>query len=398
MLFTIGDIHEGTRYRIKDREKALIFQSICTERETTRKRIAENLKLRPTTVSAVTQELIEDSLIEETTNRSAGKPGRPELKLIPNNNRLTAISIFVEGKKLKGKLVNMGEEILAENEYSLENDVENEEVERTIFRLTEELKKANPQDSKLLGAGVSLVGTVDSKEKRWITCARWNRIKNLDFKRIEEKSGLKITIRRALDTELEYQLIKFPEYRKENILLFHWGYGIGSAFAFHGKVLTSSIGRFAEIGHTRVPGADDRPCLCGSRGCLETVAAMWALLPELKEMHGIETDDERSFADILETESIARSKVIKKAISHVSIGLTNIFRILYPDHILLIGPFTENQVIFERLILTFDATLPGYMKGAVGFSTIRGGFKGSIYGNVYTLFLDKLKELLKMRA
>lgn len=53
--------------------------------------------------------------------------------------------------------------------------------------------------------------------------------------------------------------------------------GLGLAVIADGRVLRGHAGAVGEIGHTRVESAGDRPCRCGATGCLETVAAGWAL-------------------------------------------------------------------------------------------------------------------------
>ena len=48
-------------------------------------------------------------------------------------------------------------------------------------------------------------------------------------------------------------------------------------------VVTGALGAAGEIGHTRIDAAGDRPCRCGSTGCLETVASGWALAQRLTD-------------------------------------------------------------------------------------------------------------------
>ncbi|MBN2552854.1 MAG: winged helix-turn-helix domain-containing protein, partial [Spirochaetales bacterium] len=120
MLSDIATIHSGPRYRVKDWEKARIYQEICVDSGSSRKSIAEKFKLRPTTVSFAVQELIQDGLVQEGQIRTAGKPGRPELTLLPNLNRCLVISIYVQSRELRGVLVNMGDEVLAEQTRVME--------------------------------------------------------------------------------------------------------------------------------------------------------------------------------------------------------------------------------------------------------------------------------------
>ncbi len=59
--------------------------------------------------------------------------------------------------------------------------------------------------------------------------------------------------------------------------------GLGLGIVAGGRVVLGHLGAAGEIGHTKVEGAEGRPCRCGDVGCLETVASGWALLPQLAE-------------------------------------------------------------------------------------------------------------------
>ncbi len=399
MIFSIGDIHQGTRYRIKDREKAIIFQEICTGTGVTRKTISKKLQIRPTTVSYLVQELIDQNLVTEGNRKQIERPGRPELYLLPNNNSLTAISLYVEGRKLKGQLVNLKEEIIFQDEMTIGEDAGNREFSNALISFLQQLKSQKPPDTLLLGAGISLVGTVNSRKNLWISCARWNRIKNLDFYEIEKQINIPIIIRRALDTELEYKIVKNREFRNKNILLFHWGFGIGTSFSYRGTVLSSTIGRFGEIGHSRIFENDSKPCRCGLKGCLETEAALWAIASELKKESINVNDDEREFIRTLQEENnIINTDTMINALKHVSAAITILHKIFYPDEILLIGPFTENKTILEKLQDSIYTNIPQYARSSLKISVIYGGFTGSIYGSIYGMFFNKLRELLTAKS
>jgi predicted NBD/HSP70 family sugar kinase len=57
--------------------------------------------------------------------------------------------------------------------------------------------------------------------------------------------------------------------------------GLGLGIIVGGTVVTGHRGAAGELGHTRLDSAGDRPCRCGSTGCLETVAAGWSLVQQL---------------------------------------------------------------------------------------------------------------------
>jgi predicted NBD/HSP70 family sugar kinase len=59
--------------------------------------------------------------------------------------------------------------------------------------------------------------------------------------------------------------------------------GLGLGVVADGRIISGSLGAAGDLGHTKVPEAAGRPCRCGDVGCLETIAAGWALVARLRE-------------------------------------------------------------------------------------------------------------------
>ncbi|MBB5160030.1 ROK family transcriptional regulator [Saccharopolyspora phatthalungensis] len=64
--------------------------------------------------------------------------------------------------------------------------------------------------------------------------------------------------------------------------------GVGGGLVVGGRLATGSIGLAGEIGHVTAV-LDGRPCRCGKRGCVETVASVPALLTACRE-RGVPVD------------------------------------------------------------------------------------------------------------
>jgi len=397
MLSNIENIHRISKYRIKDREKASIFQYICSQPSPTRKKAAADLKIRPTTVSKSVQELIQATLIYEGEVKNPGKQGRPEICLHPNLDRYTTIAIYVVSLEIKGALINLGEDILAEKTITLTAGADNRVLTREISSLIHHLDSRKPAASEILGTGVSLPGTVNLPTRTWISSARWPSLRNLSFETIEERSGHKLSVYRFLDTELEFLLIKNPDYRQGGTILFHWGYGIGSAYANMGRVLRSTLGRFGEIGHWKVDDPFPRKCTCGLTGCLETKAALWALLPEIRKTYPDTPEDENEFCDFFQESSLEQLPLMEKAIESIILALTNLYKIFFPDRILIISPFTHCKSILTRLEKGLLNNIPDFARETVSVVNLNQGFQGEIYGSTYSLFHNTLRNALIAR-
>jgi len=396
MLSNIATVYQASHSRVKDREKSLVYQEISNFAPCSRKTVAEKTGIRQMTVSRVVHELLCDGLVEEREERTGEKRGRPEILLAPNLDRLTAISLYLQSRELHAVLMNIGERILNESFTTLDVDVTNEDFLENCEALVRGLAATIPKGSELLGVAISLVGTVSSEKKIWISASRWRNIRSLDFSLLEKRLALPLIINRMQDSELEYLVQKTPRYRGRNVLFLHWGFGIGASYAYKGKVLGSGVGRFGEIGHTRVAPDSEKSCQCGAKGCLETEAALWALRDDLRKFAGVVFTDERELGRIFRNEDILSCPAVERALEYVSFALLNLHQIFYPDVIVCYGPFTENAELFRRLERAIKDGLPSYAKDLVEMKAVHGGFQGCIRGSLYEFFKRRFRELLRV--
>jgi transcriptional regulator of PTS gene len=398
LLASIDQVHEGTPHRVKDEEKALLYREICVGKSPTRQALARRLDIRPSSVSEAIQELVDDRLVRETHAPARGRSGRPMLVLAPRPDRYVAISLYIDSRELKGVLVNLAEEVIAEEVRALPMEAGNREIAAAILHLLKKLPSRVREGSELVGAGLSLVGMVNARTRTWVSAARWPKLKDLDLSVVESQVDFPVVLRRNNEAELEYHLDCNPRARAGSVLLLHWGFGIGSAVAFRGTLLTSTLGRFGEIGHVRIGSTDDALCLCGLKGCLETAAALWSLLPSLRAHLGKVPEDEKDLAPLLGDPAVLAIPEVKRGLHAVQEALHVLTMIFYPDTILLSGPFTENPGAFRRLADGFRRSLPAHARKAVALSAIPGGMLGCRSGGVNPLFRESLALALRRKA
>jgi predicted NBD/HSP70 family sugar kinase len=395
LLASIDRVHEGRPHRVKDEEKARLYRAVCMGRSPTRQSLARSLSLRPSSVSDAMQELVDDGLVVESTAPRRGRSGRPRSILAPRGDRFTAISLYVDSRELKAALVTPAEEALVEEARSLPADAGNAEIARAMLGLLGSLSRRVPDGSACVGAGISLVGTVNPRTRAWVSAARWPRLAGLDLSAVGRKAGLPLLIRRANEAELEYYLDGTPGARAGGTLLLHWGFGVGSAMAHQGTLLTSTLGRFGEIGHTRLATGSTARCLCGRTGCVETEAALWALLPRLRGKLGDLPEDEKELAPLLGDPRLLRLPEMRRAMGAIREALLVLCMVFYPDTVLLSGPFTENRAIFRSISDGIQESLPAYARGSIGISALPGGMPGCRRGGANPLFREALARALR---
>jgi transcriptional regulator of PTS gene len=400
MIIYIEKIKENFT-RQKDKQKVDIFAYLSQNGPAARKDITKALGLRSTTVSILVQELIDDGLVAEGKSISRGRAGRPDIGLQIAAARLVAATIYVEGYKFIGSLVDMAGNILIQKTVKVPSKETNKTVMEKYKQILSMLKNAAPAKSEFLGAGISAVGTIDEENRVWVNADRWPEIRDLNVGIFEETIGIPIGLRRNLDIELEYMLEKKPEYRKKSTILFHWGFGIGGAYAYHGKILDSPAGRYMDIGHTIVHSTSKKRCRCGLYGCLEAEAAIFGLLPILRRRFPNLREDSNDIDRILSDPRICSIPGINHAIHTVGISLSNLYKIFYPQRIFLVGPFAQNSKIVECLEKTILKTFYAKMRDKIhriDLVTIPDGFTGCAWANAYPFFRKRLLKLLTARV
>jgi predicted NBD/HSP70 family sugar kinase len=396
MLLRINEI-QGFHARQIDKQKTDIFAYLMQHAPQSRKDITRNLRLRSTTVSNMVQELIADGLLIEGRSKNSGRPGRPDLSLWPVSERLVAATIYIEDHKFIGSLVDIAGRVLLSVTIEVPSEGTNEDINAGLTRILEHLKGAVPLGSEFLGVGISVVGTVDSENCVWVNADRWPQMHELNIGDFARRNGVEVILKRNLDVELEYILENNPQWRKENLVLFHWGFGIGGAYSYQGRILDSPLGRYMDIGHTIIYPKSKKRCRCGGFGCVESEAAIYALLPTFRKRFPNIKEDSEDIDKVLADPHIFNIPGIKHAVDTVGLCLSNLFKIFYPHRILLVGTFVRNVKIVERLekiiLGTFYAKLREKV-GKVDLVVIPDSFKGCTWANAYPFFRKRLQELL----
>jgi predicted NBD/HSP70 family sugar kinase len=313
------------------------------------------------------------------------------------SGRFTAVSLCVESRELHAALVDLAGTVIASDARPLPALADNRHIAQGLAALIGNLAERAPPASRVVGAGLSLVGTVDPSGPTWISAARWPRLRSLDLRPLAARLGMPIRAGRTLDTALALALEGDATAADRTVALLHWGFGIGTAIAYRGTLLGSTLGRFGEIGHLRAASGGARRCTCGARGCLETEAALWALLPRLRRRIGSLPDDEQQLASALAEPGVAALPEVRSAVHAMLEGLVTLHRLFYPDTVLLVGPLAENPSVFRRLCDGFAAGLPDYAAGATTVRALPGGLAACRTRSAGPLLREALRRGLRRR-
>jgi glucokinase len=177
-------------------------------------------------------------------------------------------------------------------------------------------------------------------------------------------------------------------HQPENFLYVQASTGIGGGLVLERKLYRGS-GMAAEIGHFLVEG-NQRPCVCGNIGCLETLCAGWGLAEmgrEVLQQHG--TTAYWQMHPLADPVNLTAEQVltaarngdapmlalVERCFTSFGIALSHAIALTDVEQVILGGGlFRSHDVIFPILLPVIERHLPPYMQDRcqVKFSTLNG--------------------------
>jgi len=133
---------------------------------------------------------------------------------------------------------------------------------------------------KIIGLGVDMPGLVDAKRGINYT------IKNKLNQEVRELLKKKFSIMVYVDNDARMQA--FGEYTfgkargSRNAVIINWSWGLGLGIILNDRLYGGNTGFAGEFSHIQMEEDGDL-CICGKRGCLETVASSNAILKLARE-------------------------------------------------------------------------------------------------------------------
>ncbi|WP_165358523.1 ROK family protein [Haloactinopolyspora alba] len=211
-------------------------------------------------------------------------------------------------------------------------------AERAVAAAAKEL--GSRTTSPVLGMGVTLSGVVDHDAGvvRHSGLFGWEDVPL--GATLSERVGVPVTVDKLVNA-LASSLVLYGEGRGvRDMLVVSAGHSIGLGIVLGAQVRHGLGGPTGSLGHTSVSvlgGDDSRPCHCGARGCLETVASEWALRAEIERVCGLGIDEAAERA--ADNEQVQR--VFAVAGRALGGAVANIAKVINPERIVLGGEETR---------------------------------------------------------
>lgn len=329
---------------IKDTNLKLVYRHIYQQRGISRADLAKITKLSKTTISALTDELIDRKFIYDTGARDtdSSSVGRKPSCLEICSESYYVIVIRWEETRIQAHLVD----ICGVSSFQTRRELtlpEDSYVSLSRRCVDEFLQKQCPRE-KILGICFVVPGMMDPERKEIYTTsldlARWQKI---DAAAELKRTFQDFPIALLNDTAcFAYAEKVFTNIAEKDFAFINFNRGIGATLFIGDEMLGHAAASCTQFGHYSIDPRG-KPCPCGNRGCLELMIGEDSLKERLDQIGGspaLKRKKRITYAELGSAAMYGDSasvQLIRDIAREFSLALSNLICMVYPKLIILGG-------------------------------------------------------------
>ena len=262
------------------------------------------------------------------------------------------LALDIGGTKLAAGVVSPEGEVVAEGTAATEPAALPAEVSEALFRLAEEvLRPAGLAFGDLAAAGISFGGPVNYEAGTVVTChhlAGWEGVPFRDI--VSERTGLRAVMDNDANAAALGETVFGAARECQHVLYVTVSTGIGGGLVLGGRVHRGLNSMAGEIGHTHLVPYGPR-CTCGRLGCLESVAAGWAMARDARAaldggaasaLRSIPREElsARHVAEMAQTDALA-ARIMGRAGEYLGLGIARAVTLVSPEVVVIGGGISQ---------------------------------------------------------
>lgn len=302
-----------------------------------RRQIAESTGISYPTVSKIIAELVQAELVEAQDEDYAGI-GRPKKIYVLAGESRSVIGLAIRSSECKltlgGLDGNSREETLVRFRTPKRYNAFLEVLVEQVAALKAE------HDATILGIGVTVPSMINQETGRILKCSNLQYLEGQALQAdIAQRTGLETKVVQVMHG-LYWAERTFGAVREhEDFIIMNISGGLGVAICSGGRLLEGVHGMAGEFGHMTVD-RDGRPCGCGNRGCLETLACDTAVANRVSEVIGREMLIEEIVSNA-ENQPPEVVEILHEAVDYLAIAIAGLINLMNPQTIVIYGDFLQ---------------------------------------------------------
>ncbi len=349
------------------------YHLIHKRRTVTKADLIEHIQSKPTTMTRVIEELLQNGWIKEG-GVGPSNGGRPPILYEVSETSAWIIGIDISRTTTRIVLTTINftivESEIIQMTRSHTPDIVFEELNRIIWKW---LKRYAISFDQLLGIGVGAVGPILRHERKIMKPESFLSLgwENVKVPAYFSDFPVAVMLDNGANTAAMAELFACGEVHK-NILYCINGFGIRGGFVNDGKIFYSGLGDTSALGHMIVQ-ADGKVCKCGRQGCLAAYSTITSMVDEFERISGEKNMTYHHFLHLMQAKDERALHIANKAAFYFGVGLANMINSLRPELVVLHGPIIyETSSFFEDAVRSAqshifmpDILSPIYKKGSL---------------------------------
>ncbi len=280
-------------------------------------------------------------------------------------------------------------------------------IEKVHAQMMEIIRAHNLDYSKIYAVGLSMPGLIDETKGINYTI-KDGKLKEV-AKRISEKFKKLVYVNNDARMQAYGEFIFGPAKAHKNALIINWNWGLGMGMILDGKLYNGATGFAGELSHTKFIDDGDL-CICGKRGCLETVTSVYVLIRQAQDAVKKGTvsqltgkfkgrEDEIGVDDVIKAAKMGDEfciSLLNKVGLALGKALANAIQLLNPDIIVLGGIVSEaNQFVLTPIKQSINKHCLEQISGNIDIVISENWEQSGLLGTTAILYQKLFSNMLK---
>lgn len=300
------------------------------------------------TVTRVIATLLEARLVEEIDEPRQRAVGRPGKIVRLARSGVGVLGVIIGGQQTEVVVSGLDGAIDSAGVRTFATPREYDELVAACVRAVRELTRR--RDGAILGLGLSLPGLLNRREGRSIVSPN---VHQLDGHRLGDdlkaKLQLDVTVLQECDSLCWAERTYGAARDVADFAMLDISEGLGLGVMQEGRIVQGKSGLAGELGHITVQ-LDGRPCGCGNRGCLETVATDMALAAAVSARLKRKVDVEEIVSGVRDG-TLDCERELDEVLNYLAVATAAVINIFNPGKLFIYGRLLDaRDDLFSQLL------------------------------------------------
>ncbi|WP_157018484.1 ROK family protein [Mesorhizobium xinjiangense] len=332
---------------VRRQNRRLVLGALRDHEQLSRTGLHRRTGLSPSTVSAITSDLIMEAILREQRDPDmpATRRGRPQVALGLNPDAAAIIAVVLSLNSLSASLIDYSGGIIVDRQARLETlgMTRRELVAAAQAMIGELVDHSARTGARVLRIAFAVQGITDSVARTmlWSPISPHSDVAFADA--IEDAFGIPVTVENDCNMIAVALQARDSERYRDNFIAVLLSHGIGMGLVIKGDLFTGTRSSAGEFGHmNHVP--DGALCRCGRHGCVEAYAGSYAIWraalchdPDETPASDVPEQEIASLAHRARERDGPERRAFDKAGEAIGFGLGSLFALIDPAPVAFVG-------------------------------------------------------------